>query len=100
MSLSNEQIQKLLAKSNEPKSRGGRKPKGWIDTSSRDYSTWFKLHHKLYDEEAEKFAECSNPNCTDTREGGQAVAEVSGVLMCRICFLAGYMLTSPEQAEL
>lgn len=99
MALTHEQIQKLLALPARNTQRG-RKPKGWIDTTKRDYQTWFKLAHKLYDEsQPDKRAICSNPNCQDTRDN-KLVAEVAGHLMCRTCFLSEYMLTVDLQTEL
>lgn len=100
MPLSSEEIKKLLAL---PTNRGrGRHPKDWVDTSVRDYQTWFKLNHKLWDEEREHYAKCDNPDCKDYREGRNQhmVAEVDGTLMCRICFLDGYLLTPKDQLEL
>ena len=88
MPLSPEQIKQLLSSANKPK-RGGRRSKGFIDTSSRDILTWFKLGHKLMNEETQDAARCSNPNCQDTRNK-MMTAEVNGILMCRRCFLDGY----------
>jgi hypothetical protein len=95
--LTDDQVAKLLAQKAKPKrGGGGRKTKG-IDTSVRDYATWFSLAHKLYDEDTLERAECENPNCTGDRH---LVARVSGLLMCRTCFLDGWLLNNPDQMEL
>jgi hypothetical protein len=88
VSLSNEDIQRLLAKKEPAKTSKGRS----IDTSRREVDVWFKLQQKLYDEEKEEMAKCSNPDCTDHRGRAQLVATVNSTLMCRRCFLAGYKL--------
>lgn len=98
MPLSNEQIKLLLAlPQSQPR---GRKPKGYIDTSVRDYWTWFKLNAKMYEEGApDGKPVCSNPNCADVRQQAM-IADVNGVNICRLCFLGGYLLINPQQAEL
>jgi hypothetical protein len=99
MALTDEEIAKLLAK--QPRNRsGGRTGKGKIiDVSVRDYTTWFALAHKMFDEGTKELIKCSNPNCRDTREK-QLCAEVHGTLMCRMCFLDGWLLFGPEQTTL
>ena len=98
-SLTPEQIKLLLAI--PEKRRGGPRKKGGIDTTVRDHATWFKLAHKLFDEETQEMAECSNENCPDDRPRARAVvAEVDGVLMCRHCFLAGWHTLNPDQQKL
>jgi hypothetical protein len=89
MALSPDQIKALLAK---PAKRGGRGKGGkTIDTSVRDYATWYKLAHRILDKEAVDAIGCSNEECVDPRVGRTIlVAEVSGIFMCRYCFLAGY----------
>lgn len=99
MPLSIEEVKRLLALPQQNRGRG-KKPKDWIDTSVRDYQTWFKLNHKLWDEKTDNYVECSNPNCQDDRTQRQMCAEVSGVLMCRICFLSEYMLVPAGQEQL
>ena len=99
MSLTPEQIKLLLAL---PQRRGGgRKKSGGIDTKVRDHATWFKLAHKLFDEDTQEMAECSNTECPDDRPKSMAVvAEVDGVLMCRHCFLNGWRTLNPNQQKL
>jgi hypothetical protein len=89
MPLTPEQIKELLSKATAKPRGAGRRPKNFIDTSDRTVVTWFKLGHKLFDEETGDRAECSNPNCPDTRHT-KMVANVDGIRMCRRCFLAGY----------
>lgn len=99
MSLSPEQIKQLL-KQAESKNKGrGRRSKSFIDTSDRSVVVWFKLAHKLMDDETMEPAKCSNPNCTDTRRI-QMCAEIDGILMCRRCFLDGYKLVIEGQQAL
>jgi len=88
MSLSPEDIQRLLKKKEPAKTSKGKK----IDTSVREVEVWFQMHQVLFDEELEQMAKCSNSNCTDSRGRAQLVAEINGVLMCRRCFLDGYKL--------
>jgi hypothetical protein len=87
--LSPDQIKALLA---IPSKRGGRGKGGkTIDTSVRDYSTWFKLAHRILDKEDATIENCSNPDCPDPRTSRTIlVAEIDGIEMCRICFLNGY----------
>lgn len=89
MALSPDQIKALLA---IPSKRGGRGKGGKvIDTSVRDYQTWFKLAHKILDKEEVDVEGCSNPNCVDPRVGRTIlVAEVNGMAVCRYCFLDGF----------
>src|SRR4051812_19573411 len=93
MALTPEQIKKLLAM---PDKRGGRKPKGHVDTSVRDYQTWFKLATKMVDEEdPDKRVTCSNPDCLDRRENRtQLCAKIDDQWVCRICFLDSYLLST------
>jgi len=87
--LTPDQVKRLLAM--PERRRGGQTGKRGIDTSVRDHATWFKLAHKLFDEESRESAKCENPNCPDTRPSHVTiVAEVDNVRMCRICFLAGW----------
>lgn len=103
MALTNDQIKALLAK--PERNKGGGKGKGGklIDTSNRDYTTWFALAHRIFDEEKD-FLSCENPKCVDPRpkvEGKPTVvAEIDGVLMCRYCFFEGYGLFNPEQEQI
>jgi hypothetical protein len=67
---------------------GGRGEKTDI-TKIRDVTTWFKLNHYRREEG------CANPDCKDTRPktdaGREIVAEVRGQLICRYCFLDGWL---------
>ena len=96
MSLTPDQIKALLAK---PEKRGGRSKSGKsIDTSVRDYNTWFKLAHKILDKEEVEVLGCENENCLDPREGRTVlVSEVNGINMCRYCFLDGFGGVALEQ---
>lgn len=100
-SLSPQQVAHLLSLP-EKKGRGGPRKKG-PNTDERTHAVWFMLAHKLFDEETRELAICSNPECPDTRSKESAViAEVNGVLMCRICFLNGWksILSNPDQTKL
>lgn len=98
--LNADQVKFLLAKSLEQSQRRGRgKGKSGIDTSERTYQVWFKLAHKLFDENTEELTTCSNPNCSDTREHA-LVALVNSQNMCRKCFLDGYLLEIPGQQQM
>lgn len=107
-SLDQEAIAKLLAEDAAKPKRGGG-PR--VDlTTTRDLQTWFKLNHHFClsnchhrEERVEQFpalAEhtraCWNPNCIDPRDPGdkgtQALTEVKGQMICRYCFLDGYLL--------
>ena len=87
MSLSQDDILRLLAKPERVISSKGKK----IDASDRSTQTWFALQHTLFDEEKNESAKCSNPECTDHRKAS-VVARINDVLMCRRCFLSGYKL--------
>lgn len=106
MPLDRSKITELLNKSQSSGRGGSRKLKNpgktaagkTIDTTIRDYQTWFKLAHHLFDQETGEPAKCENPDCLDTRNNSKTITvEVSGVMMCRICFLAGWKLNSPDQ---
>jgi hypothetical protein len=88
MTLSNEDILRLLAKKEPARTSKGKR----INTAVREVEVWFQLQHKLFDEEKQAMAKCSNTECADHRGRAALVAEVNGVLMCRRCFLAGYKL--------
>lgn len=97
MPLTAEEVKALLAL--PPKTRGGRKSKNGIDTSERTVMVWFKLAHKMFDEETGELAHCQNENCQDTREH-HLVVSVNGFLMCRRCFLDGWKLEVEGQQVL
>jgi len=114
VTLSPEEIRKLLAK--PARKRGGARPgttgiKGKkVDVDVRDYQTWFKLQHEIFDkspgvEFGEKLLECENPNCQDPRRlagpnKSAMVARVNGRYMCRFCFLDGWLLKDESQLTL
>jgi hypothetical protein len=58
-------------------------------TETRDITTWFQLNHHSREEG------CENPDCTDPRKpddrGRKIVVSVKGQMMCRFCFLAGWL---------
>lgn len=91
MPLSPEEVNKLLNLSTR---RRGAKKSG-PDTSIRDYQTWFKLATKMVDEDTKELLHCANPDCLDTDSKGGVVAEVNEQLMCRRCFLGGWLLDVP-----
>lgn len=90
MPLTQEQIKALLA---QPQRTRGRKAKDFIDTSIRDIPTWFKIGHKMVDEESGELAKCENPDCTDQRTS-HMVVKINDKNMCRRCFLDGWLLTN------
>lgn len=101
-SLEPEAIAKLLAEDAAKPRRGGG-PRVDI-TLTRDLPTWYKLNHHFclsgchHREERPHDGPraCWNPNCVDPRDPGdkgtQALAEVKGQMICRFCFLDGYLL--------
>jgi hypothetical protein len=97
MGLTNDEIQRLLA---QPEKKPRAKRASGIDTSVRDFATWFKLMHKLFDQSTGERMVCQNPDCHDTRPNagdpkkGTIVAQLeeNGPYMCRVCFLEGWLL--------
>lgn len=103
MSLDQAQIASLLKHDAQPKRGGSRVPKDV--TEPREVQVWFKLPHKLADfkfEDQDITPHCENPNCSDTRppsdRGRNIVALIKGKMMCRFCFLAGW-LSDNEQVN-
>lgn len=102
--LSPEQIKALLAV--KPKGRGKKKE---VDTSIRDYKTWFALKPQERDENKNEL-KCDNPDCVDPRPGTetalgnlikhQHVVNINGSNCCRYCFLDGWLLNDLKQMEL
>jgi hypothetical protein len=100
-----EKIKALLAQ--PVKKRGGKKV---IDTSVRSYQTWFALGPKTRSEDGLSDLECQNDNCVDPRPATisalgnkikhQYVVNINGVLICRFCFLDGYLLDDPNQEQM
>lgn len=89
MPLSREQALALLKEdANKPKRGGGGRTKA-DPTAVRELAVWFKLNHHIREEG------CQNPNCSDPRKadkGSNIVADVKGQMICRYCFLNGYLL--------
>lgn len=55
---------------------------------------WKQIHHILYRPDMPELdIKCSNPQCPDARPNDKAIllAEVKDTLMCRYCFLNGYL---------
>lgn len=71
-----------------------RSPKG-LATEPRVIGVWYKQNH-IYKEEG-----CDNPDCKDARpygdRGRNIVAKVGDKLMCRFCFLEGWL--SPNASD-
>jgi hypothetical protein len=106
-SLSPEQIKALL--SLPAKTRGKKKVE--IDTNVRDLQTWFKLRPSSFtDDSLQTHAKCDNPNCSDDRPPRvtstgkevkvQACIQLKGLYCCRRCFISGWLLDDPNQAQI
>jgi len=97
MPLKPEDIQRLLKEELEKPTRGS---KSKVDTTIRDYRTWFKLATSMIEEGGEPI-KCENPNCQDPRPGDlQVCATINNRLMCRFCFLDGWLLNSENQMRM
>lgn len=95
MALTPDEIAKILKTPEKtPRLPKSKKP----DSSIRDYQTWFKMRHVLIRPDNEETAQCSNPNCSEPKR--HMVADVEGILMCRVCFLNGYALKEIAQLTL
>jgi hypothetical protein len=103
--LSPEQIKAILA---APQKKRGKKKE--IDTSVRDYATWFALKPQTIDDHHNDLR-CDNPNCVDPRPGTQSnvlgtivkhqfVVIIDNQKVCRFCFLDGWLLNNPDQDRL
>lgn len=94
MPLTKEQIDLLLAQAAATAARGGKRAPKPVE---RTHEGWFSLHHKLmHDADPYKPMKCENPNCDDPRgRDYQVCAEVNGKLMCRFCFLGGWLTIDP-----
>lgn len=102
--LSNEDIKKLLAVKPKKTSGGVKSNKG-IDTSVRTFETWFKLGHRLFDENTGEPRGCDNPNCIDPRPSAaskkQIVVEIApNQFCCRFCFLDGWSQDNSNSDQL
>lgn len=98
MALDPEQIQLLLQDEEKKPSRKGTRTKRDV-TEPREVTTWFRLPHRVADFVNEAGEEvtphCENPDCDDPRPGSDrgrnVIAIVNGKMMCRYCFLAGWL---------
>jgi len=97
MALTKDQIDALLAKDAQKRTRARKPSIDFSDPTSRTYINWFGLAHKLYDEETQEFSRCGNPNCQDTRTDGNMIVEILGRKMCRLCFIDQWGCTNPGQ---
>lgn len=95
MALSPDEIASIL-KDNKTRERTKRTPKDV--TEPREVTVWFKLRHHVADFEhngEEVVPHCENPNCNDPRpsndRGRNVVSVVKGKMMCRYCFLEGWL---------
>ena len=91
--LTQAEIEKLLSRPKRGNSKKG------IDLGlreNRNLLVWIKLHHTL--------GFCANPDCPDDRpkkvaEGNAMCTQIGDVLVCRLCFLAGFGLDKPAGGE-
>jgi hypothetical protein len=105
MALDPSQIASLLKHDAQPKRGGGsRTPKDV--TEPREITVWYKLPHKLADFEFEGkqvTPHCENPDCSDPRppsdRGRNIVASIKGKMMCRFCFLNGWLSDNEQQSN-
>jgi hypothetical protein len=104
MPLDAAKIQELLAKKNAPRrTGGGGGRKKQHDPNDRSYKAWFALSQEIINKETNEPMRCENPSCVDPRppvHGGQFVVEVNGKLMCRYCFVEGWLLANPAQESI
>jgi len=102
MPLDAEKIRELLAKQKQKASRktGGRSKTKARDPNDRSYKAWFALSQEIINKETQEPLRCENPDCWDPRppkHGGQFVVEMGGKLMCRYCFVEGWLTSNPNQ---
>lgn len=100
MTLDPDQIS-LLLKENKTRAKSGPKKDA---TEPRTVTVWFKLHHHIADFEHKGevvIPHCEHENCIDPRpttdKGRNVVAVVKGQMMCRYCFLSGWLSDATEQ---
>lgn len=63
-------------------------------TEPRVMDNWWKqTHHILYRPDYDVEIKCANPDCGDPRPDDKTIllGEIKGTLMCRYCFLNGYL---------
>lgn len=86
--LTPEQIKELIA-------GAGRRGRKKDSSEPRTTDNWWRqIHHFLYRPDFPEIdIKCSNPDCGDPRPEERAIllAEVKNTLMCRYCFLNGYL---------
>lgn len=76
----------------------GKRSGGRIDkTEPRTMDNWWKQEHQIiYRPDHPKLdVKCTNPQCKDTRPDDKTIllARVKDTLICRYCFLDGYLST-------
>ena len=88
----------LESKETRKRGGGGRKKAG-PDLNDRTYLTWFKLIHKLIDDDTGEMLNCNNENCVDPRDRslGQTCVNINGQWCFRYCFLDGWLVQDPAQ---
>jgi hypothetical protein len=98
MGLTKEQIDALLAKK-AARTRGGGRKKNEPNVDDRTYQTWFKMIHKLIDDDTGEMLNCSNEHCVDPRDrtNGQTCINIKGQWVCRYCFMDGWLIENPAQ---
>lgn len=97
MALDPTQIKSLLEDA-ATRSRTRRSPAKDV-TEPREVTVWFKLPHKIADFSTDDggivVPHCENPDCSDPRprsdKGRNVVSVVKGKMMCRYCFLSGWL---------
>ena len=96
-------IKELLIKKNAPRRTGGGGKKKQRDFNDRSYKAWFALSQEIINKDTNEPLKCENPDCHDPRpprHGGQFVVEVNGKLMCRYCFVWGWLQSNPAQEKI
>jgi len=106
MPLDPQKIKELLAKKAAPRRSGGgggRRSKKERDPNDRSFKAWFALSQEIINKDTNEPLRCENPSCIDPRppvHGGQFVVEVNGKLMCRYCFVEGWLTSNPAQEQI
>lgn len=101
-----ERVKQLLAKKNAPRAPRGTGTKSKkVNPNDRSHQAWFAMNHMLLDMEVTSDPLfCENPDCQDPRDKthGQVVVRVGNTLMCRYCFIEGWLLANinPNQTSL
>src|SRR5215472_5014034 len=104
MPLDPAKIRELLArKQAAPRRTGGRPKSKQRDPNDRSYKAWFALSSEILNKETNEPRRCENPSCIDPRpprHGGQFVVEINGKMMCRYCFVEGWLTSNPNQGTI